>query len=918
MAIARFVPTPARPHRQPRSNLPHQLTTFVGRETQIEEVEALLDRSRLVTLTGAGGIGKTRLALAVAAGSVDAYEGGVWLVELAKFTNPKHIQRAMLDALGFSGPSRRRAQETLINLIESRAMLCVLDNCEHLVDPVAALVDSLLRHCPGLRVLATSRDILGVGGEVTWRVPSMTMPDDHGYQTIDELTACETVRLFAERAQAACPDFQVTHVNASSVARICQRVDGIPLAVELAAARTRSMSTSEIDEHLADQFPLLTGGPRVAVPRQRTLRATFDWSHDLLDEAERRVFRRVSVFSGGFRSDAAQAVCASDPDGTVERSVAESLAHLVDKSLVISHGETDPPGRYRLLEPIRQYAGDRLNDAGEFDETHERHARFFLRLGEQASEGLLGAAQSTWMARVVAELDNLRAAFGWAMTHDATGALRLAVALERFWYDNSPAEGREWVLKALASYPDRDELRAHALVDAAYWGRHRARCGEARGFGHESLAIAHELGSDVYAARALEALAEVEITEHAEGWAVRNRSLLEQAAPHVDAISDLDAVGLFLNGWADSLHEAGDLIGARAKLHDALALARDRNDQFWIECLLLSLADIEWDSGDMTTAEDHLNDVLDLARRRGSRTSAAHALDRLSRLAVPQQPERYFRLQSASKSLFELAGIAEVDDAEPSPETPDASQPPGDGAQPILRPATAGMSLTETIQFGLGQTGHPEPPRPSGSRRVSRLVDGDSALIREGEFWSVTYEGAVVRLRDSKGVRILARLLAEPGRRWSALDLERLGAPAAEPLAYAVASGDAGELLDGEARRSYRARTAELRAAIESAEAVGSGDQTGRLREELDFITHELSRAFGLGGRPRRAGSIVERARLNVVRAVRSAIRRISAADAELGAHLAATIHTGTTCVYTPDPRVPIAWRVMGGEAPRG
>ncbi len=422
-------------------------------------------------------------------------------------------------------------------------MLCVLDNCEHLVEAAAALVDVLLRRCPGLRVLATSRDILGIGGEVTWRVPSMTMPSARGYATLDEVTACETVRLFVERAQAARPDFRVTDANASAVARICQRVDGIPLAVELAAARTRSMSASEIDEHLADQFRLLTGGPRVAMPRQRTLRATFDWSHDLLDAADRRVFRRVSVFTGGFQSDAAEYVCAFDEDVIVEGSVVESLALLIDKSLVLSHGETDPAGRYRLLEPIREYAGNQLNNSGESGEALRRHARFFLHLGQQAREGLLGSTQETWMARVAADLDNFRAAFGWATTHDVTGALQLAIGLERYWYDTSPAEGRQWVLKALASYPQRDELRAHALVDAAYWGRHRSRYGEARRFGRESLAIAYELSSDLYAARALEALAEVEITERAEGWAARSRSLLDQAAPHVDASGDLDAVG---------------------------------------------------------------------------------------------------------------------------------------------------------------------------------------------------------------------------------------------------------------------------------------------------------------------------------------------------------------------------------------
>jgi non-specific serine/threonine protein kinase len=315
-----------------RTNLPLQLTSFVGRGAEIDEVKRFVSESRLVTLTGAGGIGKTRLALEVAAQLLGEFAEGVWLVELAGLTEPGLVPEAVMNALGFMIQPGLTSTESLISMLGRRSLLCILDNCEHVIEAAAQLTDTLLKHCPELRILATSRDVLGVGGEVTWRVPSMPTPDVQRSQTLDELRSCETVQLFVQRARAARPGFELNDDNAESVVRICKRVDGIPLAIELIAARTRSMSVKAIDERIADRFSLATGGSRLLLPRQRTLLATFDWSYGLLSEEEKRVFRRLAVFAGGFSLDAAEAVCMTDKGEDANQSVLQSLTSIVDKS----------------------------------------------------------------------------------------------------------------------------------------------------------------------------------------------------------------------------------------------------------------------------------------------------------------------------------------------------------------------------------------------------------------------------------------------------------------------------------------------------------------------------------------------------------------------------------------------------------
>jgi predicted ATPase len=400
----------ARTPERPPHNLPSALSSFVGRKKELAEVRRLLEDTRLLTLTGPGGCGKTRLALAAADELVGTFADGVWLMDLAPLADSSLVPQAVASTLGLREQPGRWLTETLSDNLASKRVLLVLDNCEHLVEACAELAESLLLFCPELRVLATSREPLGIAGEVAWPVPSLSLPDLRRAPNIETLPRYESARLFVERTEAVKPTFAVTEQNAPLVAKICYRLDGIPLAIELAAARSKVLSVEEISERLDDCFALLSAGNRTALPRHRTLHATMDWSHDLLPEQERILFRRLSVFAGGFTLEAAESVCAGEH---LERNeVLDLLSHLVDKSLVIVR-EGVVETRYRLLETVRQYGRERL-DASE-DEVERRHADFFVGLAEEAEGELSGPDQARWLTLLQTEHDNLRAALSWSL-----------------------------------------------------------------------------------------------------------------------------------------------------------------------------------------------------------------------------------------------------------------------------------------------------------------------------------------------------------------------------------------------------------------------------------------------------------------------------------------------------------------------
>ena len=451
------------------AQLPVRLTPLVGRESELNDIVQAVSRARLLTLTGPGGTGKTRLALAAARSAGESFPAGVCWVELAQIEDPGIVGQAVASRLGVPDTPGQDAAEAVAAYLADHQVLVVLDNCEHLAGATASLTENLLAACPALTVLATSREALGVEGELNWRVPPLSLPKAGSGLTASALAASDAVKLFEQRAQLVRPSFKVTDANAAKVASICQRLDGLPLAIELAAARMRILSSAQLAERLDDIFGLLIGGARSAPPRHQALRATLDWSHDLLDAEERTAFRRLAVFAGGFTLEAAERVAAG---GDLKpASMLELLTRLADKSLLrVEHARGD--SRYHLLATIRDYARDRLAEASEGDAVRQAHLGYFTELAEAAAARIEGNETGgnglePELDRLDTELPNLRKAYDFAAeSGDAVAALRIAGPLDRYAYLRGRYhEIRQWMDVAVTSYPDAPAgLRAKALL----------------------------------------------------------------------------------------------------------------------------------------------------------------------------------------------------------------------------------------------------------------------------------------------------------------------------------------------------------------------------------------------------------------------------------------------------------------------
>ena len=486
------------PVRKIDNNLPEQVASFVGRASELDELLQRLSQARLLTLYGSGGVGKTRLVLQLARAVLGEFPDGEWFVELAPLADPKLVPQTVATALGLKEVPGRPIAQTLAEHLKDRQALLLLDNCEHLLDACAQLAETLLRACPQVKMLASSREALGVGGEQVFRVPSLTLPDPDRTVTPEAIAQSEAVQLFVDRAMLVRSDFRLTDRNASSIASICRRLDGIPLAIELAAARVRSLSAEEINRRLDQRFLLLTGGSRTALPRQQTLRSLIDWSYDLLGEPERLALQRLSVFAEGWTEAAAAQVCAGD--GVQAHDVLDLLASLCDKSLVLAE-ERDGHTRYRLLETVRQYARERLLEQMNGEAVRGRHLEHYLRHAEQAAAGMQGAEQLRWLRDLEEEHDNLRSALEWSLvapTPAATASgLRLCAALQRFWLMRGHlSEGRACCARILeltaAEAPTRE--RADVLNAAGVLAYHQLDRVAAREQHAQSLAIRRALG----------------------------------------------------------------------------------------------------------------------------------------------------------------------------------------------------------------------------------------------------------------------------------------------------------------------------------------------------------------------------------------------------------------------------------------
>ncbi|GAA4628714.1 BTAD domain-containing putative transcriptional regulator [Actinoallomurus vinaceus] len=667
LAVLRGEQTPAR--SRGRSNLPARLTSFIGREEEIERVGKLLEENRLVTLTGPGGAGKTRLAIEAAARLTDRMPGGVWLIELAPVGDPGEVPQALLSTLGLretalttgvrgAPPTSVEPVERLVAALADERLLIVLDNCEHLIDSCARLADRVLADCPGVRVLATSREALGITGESLWPVPPLAFPpadpsDVHGpahVTSLGEALDYPAVRLFVERGTAVRPGF-TAETDLPAVLAICRRLDGMPLAIELAAARLRTMTAAQVADRLDDRFRLLTGGSRTALPRHQTLRAVVDWSWDLLDDAERTLLRRVSVFAGGATLDSVEEVCDGD--------VLDALTGLVEKSLV----SVDGTGRYRVLETIRAYGAERLAEAGEATRVRRAHAHHFLRLAETAEPLLRTREQLRWLERLTAEYDNLHSALHWAIdVQDAALAVRYVAALGWFWFLRG--QRRECYLLAQEALALAGRAPAHAVAVATLFrvigsvdddpllrdkegvGRRisaaLADCADLPSEELHPVVRMAPLGLLMFDGRVDEALGEVDrLDDVRDPWLQaafdmfrghvlinlgRVKAIEEHFTSAIDAFRVLGerwGMSMTLIGLAEIALWRGDPTSAKAHIEEALRCSLELGSQDDSSHLRVRLADAYTALGDEDAARAELETALRGAERRGDQRDVA-------------------------------------------------------------------------------------------------------------------------------------------------------------------------------------------------------------------------------------------------------------------------------------------------------
>jgi len=662
----------------PQHNLPVALTAFIGRERELAAVERLLAGTRLLTLVGAPGVGKTRLALEVAAarvngatGSEPAAEDGAWLVELAPLANPDLVPQAVAAVVGVRERAGRPLVATLADALRSRQLLLVLDNCEHVLAACAALADGLLRACPRLRIVATSREVLGIAGETAFPVPPLTLPASEGTapsggRLVDGVLASEAGRLFADRAQAALPTFRVVEENAAALELVCRRLDGIPLALELAAARVTALTPPQLAQRLDDCFRLLSVGRRTAVPRQQTLRAALDWSHDLLSDQERQLLRRLSVFAGGWTLEAAEGVCAGE--GIAAGEILPLLVQLVEKSLVMAEEGGGAAG-YRLLNTVRQYSAENLRSAGEVTALRDRHLAWFTSVAEQAEEPLWSPDLAAWFARLRADEENLRAALEWSTTASAQAesaerrafavdaGLRLGGALWHFWdLRGQLSEGRARLIELLATGIGAPAVRAKALHASAYLSFVQGDLGESVRLSGETVAYGRDVVHPHLLASALVGQA---LGALADGDPDRARTLCEEGLRVNREVGERRGMYYALYGLMEVARAEGDLDGGVALMEEAHALTRAQGDPWSIAFALSILGNLVLLRGDAARAEALQRGSLALRHAVADTVGTGRCLDGLAWVASAQgQFERAARLFGAAEALRERTGAA--------------------------------------------------------------------------------------------------------------------------------------------------------------------------------------------------------------------------------------------------------------------
>jgi non-specific serine/threonine protein kinase len=737
-------------------DLPRVLGTFIGRASEMAEIVSLLATARLFTLTGAGGSGKTRLAAQVATQIRDAFRNGVRWVDLSSLADPSLLPHVVAARCGVADQGSPVVLDALVSALRHQHLLLVLDNCEHLLPASANLVEMLLVACPHLHILATSREALALPGEVIWLVPPLRVPASDTLTSVEDALAHEAVELFVARATAVLPTFRLTAENAASIIHICRRVEGLPLALELAVARLRMLSLTELAERLDDACRLLTHGSRTAPPRQQTLRATLDWSHQLLSDTERAIFCRLAVFAGSFSLAAAEMVCAGE--GVAEADVLDALAHLVEKSLVTVQDRQDET-RYRLLEPLRQYAWGRLFETGTAPQVEQRHRDWYATVAAQAGTELSGPEQGRWLDRLALEHDNLRAALSWSLAHgDAVGAGQMAADIWQFWLLRGHLhEGRRWLAQILAAVPEPTSLRADLLWSAGILARPDAV--QARQHFTDSLALWRTLGDHEGTARALSSLGFLAQAHGDHGQAV---TYLEQSLSLVRTSSDTPVLARVLTGLALSLLDAGDVERATTVCEEGLALHQRVGDLRGAAAAMANLGLIWQARGDERRAAALWDESLSARRRIGDRGGTAHVLTLLGNLAVhqgayAQATERFRESLALRQQMGDQDGLAPIFEGLAAVSA----------AQDDLIRAVQLASAADALRAAIGV---PLPPREHAAH--SRTLTTLRTRLTVGAFARAWAEGHTLSLEQA--IAVAAALPAPkdaPARGASAADL---------------------------------------------------------------------------------------------------------------------------------------------------
>jgi non-specific serine/threonine protein kinase len=617
---------------------------MVGRLRELARLGGLLKDPRplLVTLTGPGGSGKTRLAIEAASEVAAEFSSGVFFVELAAISEPGLVVSEIAQTLGIREGGHRDLEELLQTHLETKSLLLVLDNFEQVVE-AAPIVARLMRGCPRLAILVTSRATLRLTGEREFPVVPLELPNSHA-RTVEEMEGCESVALFVERARAVSPEFVLTERTAPSVADICLRLDGLPLAIELAAARVKLLDPPSLLAQLGRRLPLLTGGPRDAPERQRTLRAAIQWSDDLLDQDERRDFTRLAVFAGTFSLEAAEAVTGAD---------LETLAALVDESLLKPVGE----GRFLMLETIREYAQERLEGSGQAEQLLRAHGEYFLTLAERAETELSGPEQIGWLDLLEADHDNLRAALEWLGDHDTELQARLTVALRRFWYVRGHlSEARRWLDQALGKTSGNQPMRRRALTAAAALALIQGEYEEATRLAEESVDIARVIGESADVANALSNLGAIVL---ASGDHQRAEVLLRESVTLARGAGNERIAALAINNLGDVALTVGDYRRAEALFEESLSILRGRADMANVARSLFNLGAVALRLHRHSDALERLRESSILCRQLGDKEDLAWCLEGFAALAAAEgDPERAAILLGAAGRLLENMGAA--------------------------------------------------------------------------------------------------------------------------------------------------------------------------------------------------------------------------------------------------------------------